>query len=51
VGVYPGGYHAFDMMEPDTLAAKLARERFLQAFPFAQEHYFTEQGKNVWPRN
>jgi hypothetical protein len=32
------------MMEPDTPAAKLARARFLQAFRFAQEHYFAERG-------
>jgi acetyl esterase/lipase len=47
VDVYPGGYHAFDMMEPDTPAAKLARDRFLQAFRYAQEHYFAEQGAHV----
>jgi acetyl esterase/lipase len=43
VDVYPGGYHAFDMMEQDTPAAKLARERFLHEFRYAQEHYFAEQ--------
>jgi acetyl esterase/lipase len=47
VDVYPGGYHAFDMMEQDTPAAKLARERFLQEFRYAQAHYFAEQGAKV----
>lgn len=43
VDVYPGCYHAFDMMEPDSPVAKLARERFLHEFRNAQEHYFVEQ--------
>jgi acetyl esterase/lipase len=43
VDVYPGGYHAFDMMEPDSEASKLARERFLREFRYAREHYFAEQ--------
>jgi acetyl esterase/lipase len=47
VDVYPGGYHAFDMMEQDTPAAKLARERFLQEFRYAQEHYFAEQPTEI----
>jgi acetyl esterase/lipase len=47
VDVYPGGYHAFDMMEPDTPAAALARQRFLQEFRFAQEHYFAAQGAEL----
>jgi dienelactone hydrolase len=47
VDVYPGGYHAFDMMEQDSPAAKLARERFLQEFQYAQAHYFTEQSKRI----
>jgi acetyl esterase/lipase len=43
VDVYPGGYHAFDMMEQDSPAAKQAKERFLQEFRYAQTHYFAEQ--------
>jgi acetyl esterase/lipase len=51
VNVYPGGYHAFDMMEQDSPAAKLARERFLHEFRYAQKHYFVEQGGAVWSKN
>jgi acetyl esterase/lipase len=47
VDVYPGGYHAFDMMEQGSPTAKLARERFLQEFRYAQEHYFAEQNAAV----
>jgi acetyl esterase/lipase len=47
VNVYPGGYHAFVMMEQDTPAAKLARERFLHEFRYAQEHYFAEQPTEI----
>jgi acetyl esterase/lipase len=47
VDVYPGGYHAFDMMEQEHPTAKLARERFLQEFRYAQAHYFAQQGVKV----
>jgi acetyl esterase/lipase len=43
VDVYPGEYHAFDMMEPRTEAAKQAKERFCQEFFYAKEHYFAKQ--------
>jgi acetyl esterase/lipase len=45
VDVYPNGYHAFDMMEPDTEAAKKASKQFCQEFLYAKEHYFAPQTK------
>jgi acetyl esterase/lipase len=43
VDVYPGGYHAFDMMEPDSAMAKRARERFCATFNEAITQYFAAQ--------
>lgn len=40
VDVYPGFYHAYDMMEPKTDEAKAAAERFVQKFKEAAENYF-----------
>jgi acetyl esterase/lipase len=41
--IYSGGYHAFDMMEPDNEAAKQASERLCEIFRYASEHYFAPQ--------
>lgn len=40
--VYPGLYHAFDMLTPWRRASKVAAERFNARFRYAQEHYFAE---------
>jgi acetyl esterase/lipase len=44
--VYPGGYHALDMMEPDSKAAKLAKERFITVFEHAKKYCFSRQPEN-----
>jgi dienelactone hydrolase len=50
VDVYKGGYHAFDMMDPDNSMSIRAAEKFCEAFMFAKAHYFAPQedqdGKN-----
>jgi acetyl esterase/lipase len=38
--IYPCEYHAFDMMNPDSHNAKLAKERFCKEFIYAKSHYF-----------
>jgi acetyl esterase/lipase len=43
VDVYPGGYHAFDMIEPDSAPARQAKARFLQEFRQAAAVYFAKQ--------
>ena len=43
VDVYPGFYHAYDMMRPETEDAKLAAERFIRRFKLACERYRAEQ--------
>jgi acetyl esterase/lipase len=45
VDVYPGGYHAFDLMEPDDLRSIRAAEKFCEAFLYAKTHYFAPQEK------
>jgi acetyl esterase/lipase len=45
VDVYPGGYHAFDLMEPDDLRSIRAAEKFCEAFMYAKTHYFVPQEK------
>ena len=42
VDVYPGMYHAFDMMEPDSVSGRTAAERFLAAFEDAVKHCYAE---------
>ena len=43
VDVYPGFYHAYDMMRPKREDAKLAAERFIRQFKLACERYRAEQ--------
>lgn len=43
VDVYPGMYHAFDMMEPDSALGRKAAQRFLAAFEKAREHCYAPQ--------
>ncbi len=43
VDVYPGFYHAYDMMNPEKEDAKLAAERFIRQFKLACERYRAEQ--------
>jgi acetyl esterase/lipase len=43
VDVYPGGYHAFDMMKPDDSMSMRAAEKFCKEFLYAKEHYFAPQ--------
>lgn len=43
--IYPGGYHAFDMMEPDSEISRKAAKNFVAAFRYAREHYFAEQNQ------
>jgi acetyl esterase/lipase len=38
--IYQGEYHAFDMMNPNSPNAKLAKKRFCEEFMYAREHYF-----------
>jgi acetyl esterase/lipase len=39
VDVYPNEYHAFDMMNPSSDNARLARKRFCEEFMYAKENY------------
>jgi hypothetical protein len=41
----PGGYHAFDLMEPDDLRSICAAEKFCEAFMYVKTHYFAPQEK------
>jgi acetyl esterase/lipase len=43
VDVYSGGYHAFDMMDPDNSMSIQAAEKFCKEFMFAKTHYFAPQ--------
>ena len=43
VDVYPGLYHAFDMMEPDLEVSKEAIAKFEERFEYACGNYFTHQ--------
>ena len=43
VDIYPGLYHAFDMMEPKREESKRATERFQARFQYAMRHYFAAQ--------
>jgi acetyl esterase/lipase len=43
VDVYPGGYHAFDMMDPDDDMSIRAAEKFCKEFLYAKENYFAPQ--------
>ncbi|MDO5423263.1 MAG: alpha/beta hydrolase [Eubacteriales bacterium] len=43
VDLYPGFYHAYDMMEPDTPAAQAAAARFVEKFKEAAQKYFVEE--------
>jgi acetyl esterase/lipase len=45
VDVYKGGYHAFDMMEPDNSMSIRAAEKFCEEFLYAKAHYFVPQEK------
>jgi hypothetical protein len=40
-----GGYHAFDLMEPDDSRSIRATEKFCEAFMYAKTHYFAPQEK------
>ncbi len=41
--VYPGMYHAFDMIDPDHELSRIAIGRFHRHFAFAVNHYFAPQ--------
>jgi acetyl esterase/lipase len=43
VDVYPDGYHAFDMMNPDDDMSIRATKKFCKEFLYAKEHYFAQQ--------
>jgi acetyl esterase/lipase len=43
VDVYPGGYHAFDIMNPDDDMSIGAAEKFCKEFLYAKENYFAPQ--------
>jgi acetyl esterase/lipase len=43
IDIYPDGYHALDMMEPDNAWSKLAEKRFCEEFTYAKEHFFAKQ--------
>jgi acetyl esterase/lipase len=47
VDVYKGGYHAFDMMEPDNSMSIRSAEKFCEEFLYAKEHYFVPQENNL----
>jgi acetyl esterase/lipase len=47
VDVYPGGYHAFDMMDPDDSMSIRAAEKFCKEFMYAKTHYFVSQENNL----
>jgi acetyl esterase/lipase len=47
VDVYKGGYHAFDMMEPDNSMSIRAEEKFCEEFLYAKAHYFVPQENNL----
>lgn len=43
LAVYPGCYHAFDMMAPRSQVARQAGDFFISAYRYAAEHYFAPQ--------
>ena len=43
--IYPGLYHAFDMLTPFRRASKLAAKRFEERFLYAVAHYFADNGE------
>lgn len=43
IDVYPGLFHAFDMLLPFLKTSRLAAARFCENFAFAAENYFSEQ--------
>ena len=45
IDIYPGLYHAFDMLTPWRKVSKIAAECFDEQFLYAQKHYFAEQRK------
>lgn len=45
IDIYPGPYHAFDMLTPWRKVSKIAAECFDEQFLYAQKHYFAEQRK------
>lgn len=42
VDIYPGFYHAYDMLEPEKADTQQAAERFIKKFQEASEKYFSE---------
>lgn len=40
--VYPGAFHGFDLVAPNSQIAKLARTNFRNALRYAADHYFTD---------
>lgn len=45
IDIYPGMFHAFDMLLPFLPISKRAAERFEKNFEYAMAHYFSEQGE------
>lgn len=43
IDIYPGLYHAFDMLTPFRRISKIAATKFDEHFLYAQKHYFAEQ--------
>ena len=43
IDIYPGLYHAFDMLTPFRHVSKIAAAKFDEHFLYAQKHYFAEQ--------
>ena len=47
VDVYPGLFHAFDMLLPFLKVSRQAAEQFRRHFSYAQQHYFARQQETV----
>ncbi len=47
VDVYPGLFHAFDMLLPFLKVSKRAAKNFEEHFEYAMEHYFAKQESGV----
>lgn len=45
IDIYPGMFHAFDMLLPFLPISKRAAEGFEKKFEYAMAHYFSEQGE------
>lgn len=45
IDIYPGMFHAFDMLLPFLPISKRAAEGFEKNFEYAMAHYFSEQGE------